>query len=128
MARHTEALAEIAEAQELDPLSLFIHAVVGRALYFSRRHDAAMDQWQKTLQMDPDFGVAREWHVLKVEPIAAPRIVAPSPSERHGGRSLQTLNPKGSVGNARPWRSVRGVPSVARGRQVYANASSSFAS
>ena len=68
-------------------------------------------------------GVGSEWHVLKVEPIAAPRIVAPSPSERHGGRSLQPLNPKGSVGNA-----LRGVPSVARGRQVYANASSSFAS
>src|SRR3972149_141591 len=62
------------------------------------------------VRLECHIGVRPEWHVLKVEPIGAPGIGAPPPSERHGGRSLQTLNPKGSVGNA-----LRGVPSVARG-------------
>jgi tetratricopeptide (TPR) repeat protein len=58
MGRHEEALAEIRRAQELDPLSLIISTVHGRALYFARRTDDAIAQCQKTLALDRDFAVA----------------------------------------------------------------------
>jgi serine/threonine-protein kinase len=58
MGRHDEALAEIRRAQEIDPLSLIIRAVAGRALYYARRYDEAIDQCRQTLAMDPNFGVA----------------------------------------------------------------------
>jgi serine/threonine-protein kinase len=57
MGRHDEALAEIKRAQELDPRSLIISAVVGRALYFARRYDEAVAQCEQTLQMK-EFGAA----------------------------------------------------------------------
>jgi tetratricopeptide (TPR) repeat protein len=58
MGRHDEALAEIRRAQDLDPLSLIISTVHGRAFYFARRTDEAIAQCQKTLALDRDFGVA----------------------------------------------------------------------
>jgi tetratricopeptide (TPR) repeat protein len=61
MRRHNEALAEIAKAQQLDPLSLIINAVVAWTLYFARQYDRAIEQCQKTLEMDPNFVVALGW-------------------------------------------------------------------
>ena len=58
MGRHDEAISEIKRAQELDPLSLIIGAVTGRIYYCSRRYDQAIDQLNKTLQMDQRFGPA----------------------------------------------------------------------
>jgi tetratricopeptide (TPR) repeat protein len=47
-------------AVELDPLSLNINAEMGRVLLYQRQYDAAIEQELKTLQMDPNFGVARQ--------------------------------------------------------------------
>ena len=58
MGRYDEALAEIKRAQESDPLSLIISAVVGWILYFNRQHDQAIVQFQKALELDPNFWVA----------------------------------------------------------------------
>ena len=58
MGRYDEAIAEIKRAQELDPLSLIISAVSGRIYYCSRRYDQAIDQLNKTLQMEKQFGPA----------------------------------------------------------------------
>ena len=51
-------MAEIKRAQLLDPLSLIINTDVGRIFYQSRQYDQAIAQYQKTLEMDPNFGVA----------------------------------------------------------------------
>jgi serine/threonine-protein kinase len=60
--RHQEALAAFKRAIDLDPLSLIIHATLGRhGFYFARQYDQAIAQLQKTLDMDDSFWVARLW-------------------------------------------------------------------
>jgi TolB-like protein/DNA-binding winged helix-turn-helix (wHTH) protein len=55
LGRHEEAMAELKRAQILDPLSLIINADIGNADYFARHFDAAFQQYQKVLAMDPSF-------------------------------------------------------------------------
>ena len=55
-----EAARKMKRAVELDPLSLNINAEMGRVLLYQRQYDAAIEQELKTLQMDPNFGVARQ--------------------------------------------------------------------
>ncbi len=57
--RPQEAMAEIQRARELDPLSLKINNNVGWILYLDRQYDRAIEQLQKTLEMDPNFVSAR---------------------------------------------------------------------
>jgi serine/threonine-protein kinase len=61
MGRAEEAFVEIRLAQELDPLSLVISCDVGIRYYFARQYDQAIDQYLKTLEMDPNFPVAHIW-------------------------------------------------------------------
>jgi tetratricopeptide (TPR) repeat protein len=60
MGRTEEAIVEIRQAQDLDPLSVSMSASVGWALYYARRWDDAIGQFQKTLRMDPTFLPAHE--------------------------------------------------------------------
>ena len=53
--RFQEADAEKKQALELEPLSLVINFEVGLAFYFSRNYDQAIDQFQKTLELDANF-------------------------------------------------------------------------
>jgi TolB-like protein/Tfp pilus assembly protein PilF/tRNA A-37 threonylcarbamoyl transferase component Bud32 len=55
LGRFEEARQELKKAQELDPLSLLINTSVGWQLYFSRQYGTAIEQLQKTLQMDQNF-------------------------------------------------------------------------
>jgi len=55
MGRFDEARAELKKAQELDPLSLLTNTSLGRQLYFTRRYGAAIQQFTKTLEIDPKF-------------------------------------------------------------------------
>jgi class 3 adenylate cyclase/Tfp pilus assembly protein PilF len=61
MGRFDEALSQMKQAQEIDPLSLAISTGVGHVLYLSRRYDLAIEQYRKTLEMDPNFIQARLW-------------------------------------------------------------------
>jgi tetratricopeptide (TPR) repeat protein len=47
------------KALELDPLSLPINANLGWLLYLGRRYDDAIRQLKKTLEMEPNFLLAR---------------------------------------------------------------------
>jgi serine/threonine-protein kinase len=49
------AIAEGSLAVELDPLSPIINADHGRNLLWARRYDEAIEQFQRTLSLDPDF-------------------------------------------------------------------------
>ncbi len=51
--------ARIGEA--LDPLSLSIHLVVGRCLYWARRFDEALTSIMATLEMDPANALTQLW-------------------------------------------------------------------
>jgi len=59
MGRPDEAVAEIQLAQELDPLSLIIHVEAGRIYYFNHQFDLSIKQYQRTLDMDPNYLAAR---------------------------------------------------------------------
>jgi TolB-like protein/Tfp pilus assembly protein PilF len=55
LGRHTEAIAEIKKAHELDPLSLIINQGVGGKYLYARRYDEAMAQFRRTLELYPHF-------------------------------------------------------------------------
>jgi tetratricopeptide (TPR) repeat protein len=53
--RFDEAFAHIGSAHELDPLSLPINTNLGWLLYLARRYDDAIEQYVKTIDLDPGF-------------------------------------------------------------------------
>jgi TolB-like protein/DNA-binding winged helix-turn-helix (wHTH) protein/Tfp pilus assembly protein PilF len=65
--RPHEAMLEIRRAQEIDPLSPVINATVGERLLYAREYDQAVDQLRKTLEIDPDFFLARYLLALTYE-------------------------------------------------------------
>lgn len=58
--RFDEASRELRTAQELDPLSLIIPSALGLNFLFARQPDRAIEQAQKTLQMNPNFPAAHD--------------------------------------------------------------------
>jgi adenylate cyclase len=58
MARFVEAIAEVKRAQDSDPLSLSINANMGLVLHWAREHKHAVEQLEKTIELDPSFGLA----------------------------------------------------------------------
>lgn len=55
--KHDESFEEIKIAQKLDPLSIIINTNVAWMYYFAREYDAAIEQFKKSLEMDPNFAV-----------------------------------------------------------------------
>ena len=77
MGRLDEAIAEMKQAQALEPLSLAIDTDLGFLLYLTRRYDQAIDEYQKTIEIDPSFvythwklGLAYEQKAMYDEAIA----------------------------------------------------------
>ena len=58
MGRLEEAIAELKHAKELDPLSFIINAVLAWIFFFARQYKLAVDQSQRTLELDRSFWVA----------------------------------------------------------------------
>ncbi|MEP7214570.1 MAG: hypothetical protein ABI791_15955 [Acidobacteriota bacterium] len=56
--RGAEALREMKQAVEVEPLSAVNNAELAWAYYLDRQYDASIDQSQKTLEMEPGFGYA----------------------------------------------------------------------
>ena len=59
--RHAEALTEGKRARELEPLNLRINALEGQFLVFAGQVDAGIDRLQKTLELDPNYYLARNF-------------------------------------------------------------------
>jgi TolB-like protein/DNA-binding winged helix-turn-helix (wHTH) protein/Tfp pilus assembly protein PilF len=55
MHRPDDALAEIRRAQQVDPLSLIINTDLGEMLNYAGQPDAAVEQCEKVLAMNPSF-------------------------------------------------------------------------
>src|SRR4051812_28685783 len=85
--RHDEAVDEHERARELDPFSLIINANLVRSLYWARRYDEAAQLAQKTLKMDPSFGVTLFWlegslrHQKRFQDAMALRLAVSTPEE-----------------------------------------------
>jgi adenylate cyclase len=58
--KFSEALAEAKRAVELDPLSMIILTDAAKDLYLARRYNEAVDGYQKSLQVDPNFPIAHK--------------------------------------------------------------------
>jgi len=56
--RHDEAIAEILQAQAFDPLSPTISTAAGWVFYLARKYDRAIQQCEKTHEIDPNHHVA----------------------------------------------------------------------
>ena len=59
--RNEEALAEMQRVLDLDPLSSRFGFTRARLFFFMRQYDAALDQYRKTLELNPGSGFAHEW-------------------------------------------------------------------
>lgn len=58
MRRFEESITEMKRAQALDPLSRIINANLGLHYYYARQYDQAIEQLRKTIDLNPDFGLA----------------------------------------------------------------------
>src|SRR6185503_4008406 len=61
MGRSNEAIAERKLALELEPLSLIINFELGLAFYYDRDYDQAIEQLQKTIELDQNFPTAHNF-------------------------------------------------------------------
>ena len=62
MGRHAEALRQAETARALDPLSPIIQTWVGLRYYFAGKPQAAIAEYRKALELDPNFAPAH-WHL-----------------------------------------------------------------
>jgi DNA-binding winged helix-turn-helix (wHTH) protein/tetratricopeptide (TPR) repeat protein len=60
LGRHREAIAEIEQAQALEPLSAEIQSDVAWFYYFAGRFDEAIEASERTLELEPSFLLAQE--------------------------------------------------------------------
>jgi eukaryotic-like serine/threonine-protein kinase len=54
MGRLSEAIAQIKQASELDPLSLEINSDLGLSFFFARQYERAIEQFEKAIEMEPN--------------------------------------------------------------------------
>jgi serine/threonine protein kinase/tetratricopeptide (TPR) repeat protein len=64
MGKFGPAKAEIEKAHQLDPLSPIINSNSGLYAYYEHRYDDAIQHYDKTLEMVPDFWVAKHYRGL----------------------------------------------------------------
>ncbi|HEX9422259.1 MAG TPA: protein kinase [Pyrinomonadaceae bacterium] len=68
MGRHDEAIAEMKRAMDLEPLSLVQGANFAAVYIYARQYDRALDQAQKTYDLDPTLITGQNWmcHALDI--------------------------------------------------------------
>jgi len=54
MGRAGEVIAEVQQAQQLDPMSIWTQITAGNVFYFTRHYDKAIGQCRKALELDPN--------------------------------------------------------------------------
>jgi eukaryotic-like serine/threonine-protein kinase len=64
MGKFDRAKKEMEEAYNLDPLSPIISSNIGLYFYYEHKYDDAIGKYNQTLQIDPDFWVARHYLAL----------------------------------------------------------------
>lgn len=55
-----EAITEGRVAQEMDPLSMIISTELGKTLYYAGRHKEAVEQYERSLEIDAGFALAHK--------------------------------------------------------------------
>lgn len=97
--RLDEAVAELRRAQQVDPQSLTISAVVGWMLYLARDYDKAIAQEKTVLEMDANFALAHRYLALAYEQKG---MHTEAIAEFQSAKSLSGARPldSGSLGHA----------------------------
>jgi Tfp pilus assembly protein PilF len=98
MGKFDRAKEEIKEAHNLDPLSPIISSNSGLYSYYEHNYDEAINKYKQTLQIEPDFWVARHYlalaHVQKgmyTDAIAELRsLIKVSPTEPVPDKVIET--------------------------------------
>lgn len=67
MGRSAEAISELRQAQEVDPLSSIAGTFLARAYYYDREYNQAIAQYRAVLQTDPGFPIASSFLVHTYE-------------------------------------------------------------
>jgi len=62
MGRHDEAMEQALIARNLDPLSMIINTWVGLRHYFAGHFDAAIEEYEAALDLNPNFAPGH-WHL-----------------------------------------------------------------
>ncbi len=57
LGKSEQAIAEMKRALELDPFSPIYNTVFGLTYFYARRYDQAQEQFQKAIELNPDFFV-----------------------------------------------------------------------
>ena len=89
---HLAAVAEAKVAQDLDPFSLIINAILGVCLFNAGQYERAIEQYQQALAMDAKFWVA---HLYLGEAYLQKRMYADALTELQKSRELSGGNPEG---------------------------------
>ncbi len=89
MGRMDEAIAEAKLAQQIDPLSLVMNSALGRIYHFARQYDRAIEQFRKTIDMDPNFASA---HFDIAESYVVKRMYAEGIAEYRKGLAISGRN------------------------------------
>jgi eukaryotic-like serine/threonine-protein kinase len=88
--RFGEGIEESKRARELDALSLETNAMAGQNFFFAHQYDLAIDTFRKTLDMEPNYWIARTLLGSSYEAKGdLPRAVA----ECEKGRKIETSIP-----------------------------------
>lgn len=90
LGRNKEAIAEMREAQNLDPLSLIINADLAELLLIARFPDESIQQSRKTIEMDSSFALA---HNQLAQAYLAKNMLADAISELQKALQLSRNSP-----------------------------------
>jgi TolB-like protein/Flp pilus assembly protein TadD len=99
LGRDREALAEIRQAQQLDPVSLIINVVSADVLRSAGEEDLAIEQLHKTLELDPNFAHAR-FHLGLTQLRKGAFAEATAEFQRAAALSPKVTDYKGGLGYA----------------------------
>jgi TolB-like protein/DNA-binding winged helix-turn-helix (wHTH) protein/Flp pilus assembly protein TadD len=61
MGRVSDAISEIKQAEQLDPLSPIVYADAGKIFWFARQYDLAVMEDKHALEIDPHFSLASDF-------------------------------------------------------------------
>jgi TolB-like protein/Flp pilus assembly protein TadD len=89
MRRFDEALVESKRAVELDQLNPLLNTHLGWHYYYTRQYEAAIAQLRKTIEVEPDFGIAYWYMGLAHEGLGMHRLAI---DEIRHGRDLLATN------------------------------------
>ena len=106
LGRHQEAIAASERARRLDPLSPIINAWLGWRYYFAGDADRAIEQYRKTLEIEPNFAPA---HLVLGQAYERKAMLEEATFESSAPPSCRKTSPCTSPRSRTPMRSRAGA-------------------